>query len=62
MIKILCFSITELHCPQMRLKSREGTIARLVALRAALETALADTEKRLWASERLAAEFTRGDI
>ena len=43
----------------MRLSSRDGTIARLVGLRNALETGYAELEKRLWISERRVAELTR---
>ena len=44
----------------MRLRSRDGTIARLVGLRNALETGYAELERRLWISERRVAELRRG--
>ena len=45
----------------MRLRARDGTIARLVGLRNALEKGYAELENRLWASERRAAELNRGE-
>jgi hypothetical protein len=44
---------------QIRLKSRDGTISRLASLRLALEASHTEMEKRLWISERRAAELTR---
>ena len=46
----------------MRLRSRDGTIARLVGLRNALETGYAELERRLWISERRAAELSRSQV
>jgi hypothetical protein len=45
----------------MRLRSRDGTIARLVSMRNALENGYSELEGRLWANERRLAEFTRND-
>lgn len=45
---------------QMRLRARDGTIARLVGLRTALEQGYAELENRLWVSERRASELSRG--
>ena len=43
----------------MRLRSRDGTIARLMGLRNALDMGYTELERRLWASERRAAELAR---
>ena len=46
---------------QMRLRSRDVTIARLISMRNALENGYSELKGRLWASERRLAEFTRND-
>jgi hypothetical protein len=47
---------------QVQLKSRDGTIARLVGLRSALEASHTELEKRLWLSERRLAELMRDGL
>lgn len=59
---ICAHSFAKRRTQQAQVQARDGTIARLVGLRSALEASHAELEKRLWLSERRLAVLLRDGL